>query len=310
MTQNNVNTFITTPNYPELTIPAFLRRKKNTKSKKKPVYEDFVPKKVPLVMRANVEPVKPVAKPKKPKVEQVSVQTHIWNKGTAVLSELEGMLDDGIITPQWSLHDFLLKKEISTVIAKRIADHFAPRADELLEVMTMTDDDELQYAYRGYDTDDLTNMTVIYQGFVDEATRYAINAKKIRKMTRKRKLPSVERMLKHFVFAKTDNTYKLASIDPSKIVGAQALWVFNPKNCILTVYRAMDRGGLGIKRTTITNIDEKNSVSKRIGRKTAERLEAVLTGGKVTLRKLMDTITSDQLKLTRITKNHVLLRVE
>jgi len=293
----------------DLSIPAFLKRGKNYKrpenKKVVTVHEDRNPidRFVPIVLPDKKKKRKVTVK------RQVSVQDHIRQKGNFVIGELEGMIDDGIITPEWSLYDHLRKKEISNVIAKRVAEHFEPIANEILEAITLEDDEDLQYAYRRYSPEELTNMGIMYQGLVDEANRYAVNMKKVRKI-RKRKLPSMEKVLKNFVYAKTDNTYKLASIDPSKIIGAAALWVFHPKSKVLTVYRALDRGGLGIKRTTITNVDEKESVSKRMGRKTQERLDTVLNGGKITLRKLMDTFIGEKLKLTRITKNHVLLRVE
>lgn len=292
----------------DLTIPDFLRRKPGEKRQASAnAHPIIIEEDKPTSMFVRVVPPPKKKAARKGPREVVNVQERIRQKASWHIAEIEGMIDDKAITPEWSLYDHARKQEWSAPVAKKISEHYVPIANELLEVMSV-DDADLKYAYRGYSEDDILNMGVMYQGFVDEASRWADTAKKLK--PRKKKLPSMERVLKHFVYAKTDETYKLASIDPSKIIGAMELWVFHPKSKVVTVYKALDRGGLGIKRTTITNVDEKASMSKRMGRKTEERLETVLNGGKVALRKLMEGLNGDSLKLTRITKNHLLLRAE
>lgn len=295
-----------------LTIPDFLLVKNRPKNKKSVV------KKAKIVVDSNEDHDQskfvPTVLPSKKTVVKnkkyvPDVQTKIFDKGTRILSEIEGMLDDNQIDLSWSVYDYARKAEWNTLIANRVANHFEPRANELLEALVNKDDKDLQYAYRGYSTDELTNLAAVYQSLVDEAKRYAANNKKIH-IVRKKKLPSMEKVLKHFVYAKTDKTYKIASIDPSLIIGAQALWVFHPKSKVLTVFRAIDRGGLNIRRSAIMNYDEKTSIAKRMGRKTEERLETILNGGKVALRKIFDSFIGEKQKITRITKNHILLRVE
>lgn len=296
----------------DLSIPSFLLRKKGDKwpstRKRKPVvikHDDSIHKSMftPTVM---VEET-PAPKKREKDPDAPSVQEYIRRKASAIIGELEGMIDDGLITPEWSAYEHARQNEWSAPIAKKVAEHFEPLANEILEVMTLTDDADLQYAYRGYTPEEITAMGVMFQGLVDEANKWAEHAKMLK--PRKKKLPSMERVLKNFVYAQADKTYKLASIDPTTIIGAAELWVFHPKSKVMTVYRALDRAGLGIKHTTITNVDEKESVSKRMGRRTEERLEKVLNGGKIVLRKLMDEFVGEKLKLTRITKNHILLRV-
>jgi hypothetical protein len=76
----------------------------------------------------------------------------------------------------------------------------------------------------------------------------------------------------------------------------------------LTVFRAIDRGGLQVKGTSIINYDEKNSFTKRTGRKPEEYLKKVLEGGKIVLRKLMDDMKEAPLAY-RINENTILLRI-
>ena len=102
---------------------------------------------------------------------------------------------------------------------------------------------------------------------------------------------------------------RLVSIDPQQILAAQELWTFNTKNRMLTVYRAQDQGGLGVKTVRITGYNESTSISKRL-RKPESVLQSVLSGGKPTLRTVMDNITTKPGGFSsRITTDTILLRV-
>jgi hypothetical protein len=126
---------------------------------------------------------------------------------------------------------------------------------------------------------------------------------------RKKKAPTADKLLKNFQFQKESNEYKLKSVAPESVLGAQELWTFNTKYKVLTVFRASGHAGLSVKRTAIVGFDQDNSVSKRVGRKTEDTLQRVLTGGKIVLRKLMEEITSDPVKIAdRINNNVVLLK--
>ena len=134
-------------------------------------------------------------------------------------------------------------------------------------------------------------------------------------MTKKTRAPrkprpvSVEKKLKSFKYQKEDNTFKIASINPEKVIGAQELWTFNTKYKIVTVFRAIDRGGLQVKGTSIIGYDEKNSASKGCGRKPEEILSKLQNGGKIILRKLMDELKTDKPLQYRINENTILVRV-
>jgi hypothetical protein len=126
---------------------------------------------------------------------------------------------------------------------------------------------------------------------------------------RKPRAISVEKKLKNFKFQKEDNTFKIASVNPEKVIGAQELWTFNTKYKTLTVFRALDRGGLQVKGTSIINYDEATSVTKRTGRKPEVYVDKVLNGGKIVLRKLMDELKNDAPLAYRINENTILLKV-
>ena len=108
------------------------------------------------------------------------------------------------------------------------------------------------------------------------------------------------------------NWYKLVSIDPQNIIGAQELWVFNVKTRKIGKYIATNGfsvGQLGIKGTTITGFDDVKSIQKTL-RKPEESLKEFASAGKVVLRKFLDNLTTTGIKLNgRINNDVILLKV-
>jgi len=236
-----------------------------------------------------------------------NVQEYISEKVSDLVGEIEGMIDDKVIVPGYSFYNFLQSKEVTGLVASRIQNHFKPIAEELIEAYD-TKDKDLKEGYKKYSNQEMEDMAIVYQTIVDDIDRYVGNVKKTRK-TRVKKKPSMEKLLKNFPYAKTNNELQIVSVDPAKIVGSNELWTFNPKKKLLSVFRANDSDGLNIRRSLIINIDEQKSIAKTIGRKTEERIKTVLTGGKVALRQLMEDISGKGKKVNRINSDTVLLRV-
>mgnify|MGYP003346906243 CR=1 FL=1 len=193
-------------------------------------------------------------------------------------------------------------------VVEGIAEYYSKMVSELGEVLTGTDPD-LKEGYRNYTKPQVRKLFEFYTKIVSDAEQYSANAKKARKINRKPRVVSVEKVVKNLKFKKTDQEYKLISIEPAQIMAAQELWTFNTRNRMLTVYRAQDAGGLGVKNVKITGYSESTSTSKRL-RKPEEVLQKVLTGGKPTLRTLMDEIKTKPVGFSsRIVADTILLRV-
>ena len=116
--------------------------------------------------------------------------------------------------------------------------------------------------------------------------------------------------VKKLNFLKEDEDNKLTSIEPSDIIGAEILFLFNSKTNQLSYYHATDRGGLDIKGTTIKNFDTDVSAVKKLGAKTTHFLDRVLGGGKIVLNKIMNEVNSKAGKVTgRVNNNMIILKV-
>ena len=150
------------------------------------------------------------------------------------------------------------------------------------------------------------------------ALDFIIDSAKANRKPRKSKPKSSTKLVEKLKYCKTDDKYKLASIDPSLIVGANELWVFNVKTRKIGKYVASnidpkgmgrDGTGLSVKGTTIIGFDENLSIQKTL-RKPDEQLKEFKAAGKVKLRKFLDDIKTTDTKLNgRCNPDTVLLKV-
>jgi hypothetical protein len=221
-----------------------------------------------------------------------------------IIGDIEELLDSGAV---FSLYDWLKAKQIPATYCPAIISYYAPCLDELLEAFEGKDE-QLKEAYSHFTKKKLKERIEFFNKLIEDAERYGSVTKKTR-APRKPRPVSIEKKLKNLKFQKEDNTFKIASVNPEKIIGCQELWTFNTKYKTLTVFRAIDRGGLQVKGTSIINYDEKASFTKRTGRKPEEYVKRVLDGGKIVLRKLMDELKSDAPLAFRINENTILLKI-
>jgi len=241
-------------------------------------------------------------KPKKV-VDKPSIQERVKDRLSDIIGDIEVLIDSN--TP-FSLYDWLKKNEIPAMYANKIGDYYGPIWGELTMAQT---DPAIAEGYKHLTAKQLKEKIAFYLNLLNDCERYGDNTKKAR-APRKKKAPSTEKLLKFFTYQKESNEYKLQSVDPATIIGAQELWTFDSKYNKLTVFRARGPAGLSISRTAISGFDVDSSLTKRIGRNTEETLKKVLSGGKITLRKLMDEIKSEPTAFTdRINKTSILLKV-
>lgn len=145
-----------------------------------------------------------------------------------------------------------------------------------------------------------------------------IDVAKATRKPRKAKARSASKVVEKLKFCKADDKYSLASIDPTSIVGANELWVFNIKTRKIGKYIASnidpkglgrEGSGLSVKGTTIIGFDEEQSIQKTM-RKPADQLKEFKDSGKVKLRTFLDDIKTTDTKLNgRCNPETVLLKV-
>jgi hypothetical protein len=254
---------------------------------------------------------------KKPAVEDtaedknvISIQERIKAKSEEIIGEMEGLIDDYGIrgnASDMNAYQWMVDNEVKPIHANRIIEYFREGSKEIF-LAASGKDKELKEGYEAYTKARLMNLLQCYAAIIKDAEKLAANTKLARK-PRKRKAVSAEKKVSKIKYLVRDDKLKLQSVDPVRVINAQQLWIFNVKTRKLGVYVASDRGGLQMKGTTLKNYNEDESISKTV-RKPDKVLPTVTEGGKVALRKLMDSINSKSNKLNgRINKDTLLLRV-
>lgn len=239
----------------------------------------------------------------------LSIQDHIKRKASDCIAELEGNIDELIISEfksNVSPYATMTGMDIKNAHTKFVIEHFKIRRSEYDDVLT-TKDADVKEAYSNFSKPQLKKLVAYCDQVIVDSMKLAGEAVKSRK-PRKRKAKSAEQVVSKLNYAKDFAELKLVSIDPKTIIGASSLWVYNTKTRKLGVYHAIDVVGLSIKGSTIQNFAESKSISKTL-RKPAVTLPEVLKGGKVALRNILTDIRAAEKVLTgRINTDTILLR--
>jgi len=234
----------------------------------------------------------------------VSIQDRMKEKALDIIGEIEYLIDT---EEQFSMYEWLQKNQIPRGYISKIIDHYSPWLDELIQAYEGKDAD-LKEAYRSYTKKKLVARIEFFSNLIQDLERYQDNQKKTKAIRKPKPVP-VEKKIRGLKYQKESNELKLVSVNPEKIIGAQELWAYNTKYKVLTVFRALDRGGLQVKGTSIIGFSEETSMSRSVGRKPEQVLQRVLTGGKIVLKKIMDELKTEKKLQHRINENTILLKI-
>ena len=240
----------------------------------------------------------------KDKGNVISIQDRMREKTADIIGDIEKLIDSG---EKFSLYDWLKGRAIPASYSTAIIAYYGPWLNELIEAYE-GDDEQLNDAYRHMTKKQIGERVKFMHNLIEDASRYGNVTKKMR-APRKPRAVSTEKKLKYFKFQKESNDYKIASINPDKIFGAKELWTFNTKYKIITVFRAIDRGGLQINRSSITGYDEATSISKGTGRKPEIVLDKFAKSSIIVLGKMITALKTDKALQVRINENTILLKV-
>jgi hypothetical protein len=200
------------------------------------------------------------------------------------IAELEEVVD--IQDINFDFYNFARLKSMNKVQIEKIITHYKGEYDELLETKLGKSED-LKEAWGYLGRSGLTKRIAFFQRMVSELEKH-INNKKIVRRARKPKVKSASQLIKGVKFLKESNKLKIVSIDPTLLLDAKQLWVYNVKNRMLTRYDALE-DGLKIKGTTLLNFNIESSLSKKL-RNPTEQLSDFIGMGKVKIRTFMENI--------------------
>lgn len=219
----------------------------------------------------------------------VSIQERVQARSQELIADLEDQIDIFINEGENSFDPVVWFRDnaIKPAIAKKISEYYNPLYMELFEAHKGTDK-ELKGAYSHLKKTQIKRYMEFVKSILAAADTQSVAVKSTRK-PRKKKVKPATAVVSKIKFKPEDKEYKITSIKPTEIVGANQLWIFNTKYRSLTVLNAIGPAGLSAKGTTVLGFDEATSITKKV-RKPETALKTVLSGGKVALRNLMGNI--------------------
>jgi hypothetical protein len=250
----------------------------------------------------------------KPAVYTPSIQERVREASYKMTEEIEDALESFAQDPeafdpkQFKLVNLLRGKQAKAAHARIIKDLYARQYDEYLEVADGKDE-QLKEGYSHLSKAQLKKITAFYSEILSACDMLAQEAK-INKKPRAKKTVPADKIVAKLKYLKSNEQLKLVSINPTDVLGAKELWVYNVKSRKIGKYVANEYMDLGVKGTSITGYNENTSVQKTL-RKPEDQLKEFKAAGKVQLRKFLDDIKAVDIKLNgRINEDIVLLKVQ
>jgi len=254
------------------------------------------------------------AKEAKPLVLQPSIQDRLRETAYKMTEEIEDAIEGFQEDPEnfdpkaFKMLNLLKGKEVKAAHARVIKTLYSRDLAELEELASGKADEQLREGYGHRSKKQIKNLIAFYQEIMSACDMLSQEAKANRK-PKARKLQPKEKIVAKMKYMKSNEPLKLVSINPTDIIGAKELWVFNTKTRKLGKYVAAEYQDLGVKGTTITGFNEHTSICKTL-RKPEEKLKEFKSAGKVQLRKFLDDINATDTKMNgRINEEIVLLKV-
>ena len=253
------------------------------------------------------------AKEAKPLVVQPSIQDRLRETAFKMTEEIEDAIEgfqtdpDNFDPKAFKMLNLLKGKEVKAAHARVIKTLYSKDLAELEELASGKADEQLREGYAHRSRKQIKNLIAFYQEIMSACDMLGQEAKANRK-PKARKAQPKEKIVAKLKYMKTNEPLKLVSINPTDIIGAKELWIFNTKTRKLGKYIAAEYQDLGVKGTTITGFNEHTSVQKTV-RKPEEKLKEFKAAGKVQLRKFLEDINAtDTMMNGRINEDTVLLK--
>ena len=249
----------------------------------------------------------------KPVIPQPSIQDRLRETAGKMTEPIEEAFDrfivdvDSFDLKSFKVSNLLKAQETKGAHARVIASFYQRNYEEITEAIGGKDE-QLNEGYRHYTKKQLKKIHDFYKEIIDACEMLQQEGKVNRKPRAKKSVPK-DKLVSKMKFKKTDEAFKLVSINPADIIGTQELWIYNTKTRKLGKYVATAYGELRVKGTTVVGFDEIKSVQKTL-RKPEEQLKEFKAAGKVALRKFLDDIKAVDIKLNgRINEDTILLKV-
>ena len=258
----------------------------------------------------SVKKAKNVTKAKAP---VVSIQERVRAVAAGHIGNIEHQVDEfiesGCKKTKFSLYGWLQKSGVKGGHMKPIIAYYKTCYDEMQKVLAAKEEDEqLVEGYSYLTKPKRKKLASFYGSLISEAEEWQENCRGNRKI-RKRKIKKPKDLVKALKYKKKDEDFGIESVNPVDVIGASQVWVFDTKTRFMHKYSSDI--GIAVKGSTLKEFDSEQSFKKKIREAYCEKvLDDVANGGKIKLRKALDSIKAKEVPVTgRIGKEMVIVRV-
>ena len=249
----------------------------------------------------------------KEKPKRLNIQEIMIEKTHKAGGEIDGLWDEYVQGPMKAsekpqgIQQILASYNIMAQHISILKVHWAKEQEEFSEAVAGTDAD-LSEAYSCYTKTQLKNMINYCAAITAELDAYH-QSKKAKQGVRKKRPVPPEKQVRKLKYLRKFEEFKLESVDPTRILKASELYVYNTKNRKLQYYVADDYAKtFSVKGTSILGYDTNKSAQKTL-RKPQEVLKALRTSGKPDSRKLFDGIKTTAIAVNgRFNENLIIIK--
>jgi hypothetical protein len=175
--------------------------------------------------------------------------------------------------PEFDMYGSYKSHVLPTSAVNIVLNFIQPKLDEYQAVYDK-EDKQLVEGYSHLTKKQLKHRLDTYKKMVDDLNQLKLAGKATRK-TRVKKPKAIDKQIEKLQYKKEDNEFKIASVNPAKVVGAFRLYTFNTKTRMLTELVTEDVNGFEFSGTSVKNYDASLSRAVRL-RKPEEFLKVIL----------------------------------
>ena len=205
-----------------------------------------------------------VAKPATVPTPMVSIDQRIVDAARKYAAEIDNEIDNFVRNKKsdFSMKAFLLSNSISGAVSKKIGGFYTGLISEVKEALEGKDE-QLVEGYSHFTKAELKRFQLYVENILADCQQQVVAAKSNR-APRKRKEKPAGVIVARLQYQKEFAELNMKSVAPTTIIGASELWVYNTKYRRVSVYYALDRGGLSVRGTTLLNYDTSKSETKTL----------------------------------------------
>jgi len=177
-----------------------------------------------------------------------------------LIADIEQMIDEEADSLT-GFYEWLKNKSAKPTDVRGVIEYYAGWFQELSDAAEKNADPQLKEAYTYLTKKQLKERVELFAGIIADCESYLSNSRKsVVRKPRKTKPKTADKLVGKMKFQKEHTELKIVSIDPTKIIGAKEVWVFNTKYNVLAHY--VSDQGLTVKGTTLQNVSDSSQQKK------------------------------------------------